>query len=76
MGRSGFRGWLGIALVSLLIANLAGSIVTADLLGQGDDLSDYQRGIGQEYVLVIDHAWTVDEWSSLYSYDIGKSVSE
>ena len=70
MGRSWFRGGLGIALVSLLIANLAGSIVTADLLGHGDDLSDYQRGIGQEYVLVLDHAWTVDEWSSLYSYDI------
>lgn len=70
MGRGRFRGWLGIALVSLLLANLAGSIVSVDLMGQGHDSNAYLKGVGQEYVLVVDHAWTVNEWSSLYSYDI------
>ncbi|PXY75402.1 MAG: hypothetical protein CXX80_00995 [Methanobacteriota archaeon] len=61
---------LGLALVALLVANLVGSVASVELLKPDDDSGGDRSGIGEEYVLVIGRAWTVAEWSSLYSYDI------
>jgi len=70
MRRYRFRERLSIALVALLLTNMVGSIAAVELFPPGDELNGDLKGVGEEYVLVLDHAWTAAEWSALYSRDL------